>query len=391
MKKVNIKEVINGDKKRGKALFIVLALILLLVLLGSSKKEDYNVEKVKFVSIGKEKEKEQEIQKILEELKRQQNNRLKVNSQNSGKKLPLSNDLKVFKELEEEIKKFEIEKKKKELKIQKLQLEAKFLEAIARIKAAKKKLRNLEGESSSEILVFQAKEDLKEISSEKQTEIVEIGETVSVPAGTFVDAIVQNKVEVNNGETAPIIVFVDHDIPNIYKTGAIYFLRGTKFVGETLAFSERADRLAFAFHTMVLPDGSHVSMLKRGTEIEPMDTKGTKGVASSVNRHFLSLLAKSALIGILEAGTILASPYGGPYYGWGMFSGDSLYGLQFKDKDSENRARLIREYTLRAILSQMTEGTRNVIIRSIRPKTTIKLKAGTRIKLFFPKPFSYKL
>lgn len=395
---LNLRNIVIGrDRKWGKLLLAIVGVFLLVVVL-SSGREDRGENEAKFETPGEKVNGDGEIQRILEELKKQEMKyRKKGENEESAacsSKIVDEEKDKLFPEqkiLEEKIRKFQLEKKEKELEVQKLQLEAKLLEALARIKAARRKLWALEAERSSEILVYQAKEKEKQLNDSK---IVNLGEEIIIPAGTFVDAIVQNRIEVNSGETSSVIAFVDRDIPDIYHRGKVYFLRGTKFVGETVNFTREADRLTFIFHTMILPDGTQIPLKVKDEVAEVMDTSGTRGTASSVNRHFLSLLARAALIGVLEAGTVLTPPYGGVYYGvsnffgLGSHAGWNGYGKFYSD---EKEKELAKELALRSVLYQMTEGTRNMVSSYPAPKPTIKVEAGTRIKLFFPKRFSYKL
>lgn len=396
--RLNLKTIVMGkDKKWGKLFLVIIGVLFLIVVISSGGK-DKSGDTAKFETPGERVNGDSEIQRILEELKKQE---MKYRRK-GGSEASAAHPSKIIEErkdqllpeqkvLEEKIKKFQLEKKEKELEVQKLQLEAKLLEALARIKAARKKLWALEAEKSSEILVYQAEEEKEQPSDSK---VVDLGEEIIVPAGTFVDAIVQNRIEVNSGETSSLVAFVDHDVPDIYHRGKFYFLRGTKFVGETVNFTRDANRLTFVFHTMILPDGTHIP-LKGGKEVtDVMDTSGARGTASSVNRHFLSLLTRAALVGILEAGTVLTTPYGGVYYGISPF-GLGTYGGGWNGYgefySGEERKGIAKELALRSVLNQMTEGARNMVSSYPVPKTTIKVEAGTRIKLFFPRQFSYKL
>jgi len=411
---LNLREALKDKKNRSAVMLVGLFVVFLLVLavLPGGKKESE-----KKASFSKEEREaspqDSELDRILAELKKEQQEKstspASVNtlpqsepqSHKAGPSVVLSSSPELQKKqekLQKEMMRFQLEKQEMELKIQRLQLQARYLSSIAQIKSAKKKLEELEAENSKEVLVYDASSQQEKAQEHKSgsatPQIIGLSETIEIPSGTFIDGIVQNRVSVNNGETAPIVVVVDRNIPNLYKRGEILFPRGTKFVGETLPFSENADRLVYAFHTMVLPDGEEISLVDKKDNIIAANIKGMKGAASSVNRHFWSLLAKSALIGLTEAGTMMLTPSAG-FYTPGLFNAGFVPYTTPQDQNSPqqqtiSRGKMVRDMALRNALYQMSEGIRSGVSSTMQPKTTIVIEAGKRVKLFFAKKFVYE-
>jgi len=390
----SFKELLKGKtSKRSYILIGFLALIVLILILSSDSGK--TIEKASFDSTESIPQ-NNEIERILEELKKEEKNNREDNIMDKRSNLHVSEaslpsrESEDDREFQRELEKFKVEKRKKELLIQRLKLEAEILEAKARIRSARRKLAMIDSENSHDILIYEKKADDKSRILEEQKLSTEI--LVKVPAGTFIDAVVQNGISVNNGETSPISVFIDRDVPNLYSNNKFYFLKGTRFIGETLAFSQDADRLIFAFHTMILPNGREINIGEE-KEFENTTTSGELGNASSVNRHFFSLLFRSLLVGFLEAGSYFAVPYNNfsPIFYPGMFSHPEFTNSNPEMRTFSSQREFAKEYAIRNALYKVTESIRNSLSRGTVRKTTIRLKEGVRIKLFVSKGFSYKI
>ncbi len=391
--KFNLREALKDKKKKtviyiGAAVFI----LFLLLLLPSGKKTA--PKKASFSTREETSTSQEEIDQILKNLK-------KAKEKEGEKKIPKPEGLTLaetknkaevetpelkrrMEALQKEINYFKVEKQEQNLKMERLALKAKMLSVVAKIKSAEKKLEKLDEDPSNTIVVYDANTAAPVTNQQPNENIVPMGEKITIPAGTFLDGILQNEVVVNNGETAPVVVIIDKTLPNLYEKGKFLFPKGTKFVGNTLSFGTSADKLIFVFHTIVLPDGRHIPVEKEERSlIENMGTSGAKGNASSVNRHFLSILLKSGVIGLLQAGTTIATPMAGgagfaPYF-------PQKGGIGF------DYGKYSREMALRSALSQMFEGLRGSVSSTIQQKTTIKIKPGARVKLFVSKKIIYNI
>ncbi len=255
-----------------------------------------------------------------------------------------------------------------QIKMKRLEMKAKELEIVAKLRELEKKMRMLEKERSTKLIAFEAKEEKKEEAEGKRKE----GKKV-IPAGSFLDGIVENDV-VSSGEAVPVKVFIDRDFYNLYSAAKELLLpAGTKFIGESVPGGFNKDSLYFTFHTMVLPDGRHIRV---SPGIRNMNLAGRRGNATEVDKHLLERILQAGIIGVIRGYTYSQM---GTYYPYMDFMSPFGTLTPVKGKD------YFRQRTLTSIAQEMERvvGSRRI------PHTTVRVAAGTRIKLFFPKEFVF--
>ena len=102
--------------------------------------------------------------------------------------------------------------------------------------------------------------------------------------------------------------------------------RGTRAVGTARAVSDRdQSRLAVAFHRLVLPDGSWVSL-----EFDGLNQAGEGALIDEVDRHYWSTFAAAGAVGVLSGLTLAGAPAYGLQAGLGQ--GLGLSALQILDR-----------------------------------------------------------
>ena len=102
--------------------------------------------------------------------------------------------------------------------------------------------------------------------------------------------------------------------------------RGTRVVGTARAVSDRdQSRLAVAFHRLVLPDGSWVSL-----EFDGLNQAGEGALIDEVDRHYWSTFAAAGAVGVLSGLTLAGAPAYGLQAGIGQ--GVGLSALQILDR-----------------------------------------------------------
>ncbi len=255
-----------------------------------------------------------------------------------------------------------------QIKMKRLEMRAKELEIVAKLRELEKKMRMLEKERSTKLIAFEAKEEKKEESGGKEKE----GRKV-IPAGSFLDGIVENDV-VSSGEAVPVKVFIDRDFYNLYSAAKELLLpAGTRFIGESVPGGFNKDSLYFTFHTMVLPDGRHIRV---SPGIRNMNLTGRRGNATDVDKHLLERVLQAGIIGVIRGYTYSQLNNYYPYMDF-MSPFGTLTSIQGKD--------YFKQRTLTSIAREMERvvGSRRI------PHTTVRVAAGTRIKLFFPKEFVF--
>ena len=97
--------------------------------------------------------------------------------------------------------------------------------------------------------------------------------------------------------------------------------RGTRAVGTARAVSDRdQSRLAVAFHRLVLPDGSWVSL-----EFDGLNQAGEGALLDEVDRHYWSTFAAAGAVGVLSGLTLAGAPAYGLQAGIGQGLGLSAF------------------------------------------------------------------
>ena len=97
--------------------------------------------------------------------------------------------------------------------------------------------------------------------------------------------------------------------------------RGTRAVGTARAVSDRdQSRLAVAFHRLVLPDGSWVSL-----EFDGLNQAGEGALIDEVDRHYWSTFAAAGAVGVLSGLTLAGAPAYGLQAGIGQGLGLSAF------------------------------------------------------------------
>ena len=99
--------------------------------------------------------------------------------------------------------------------------------------------------------------------------------------------------------------------------------RGTRVVGTARAVSDRdQSRLAVAFHRLVLPDGSWISL-----EFGGLNQRGEGALMDEVDRHYLSTFAAAGAVGVLSGLTLAGAPPYGLQAGVGQGLGQGALGI----------------------------------------------------------------
>ena len=97
--------------------------------------------------------------------------------------------------------------------------------------------------------------------------------------------------------------------------------RGTRVVGTARAVSDRdQSRLAVAFHRLILPDGSWVSL-----EFDGLNQAGEGALIDEVDRHYWSTFAAAGAVGVLSGLTLAGAPAYGLQAGIGQGLGLSAF------------------------------------------------------------------
>ncbi|MDE3261209.1 MAG: hypothetical protein OYL41_04400 [Acidobacteriota bacterium] len=99
--------------------------------------------------------------------------------------------------------------------------------------------------------------------------------------------------------------------------------RGTRAVGTAGAVSNRdQSRLAVAFHRLVLPDGSWISL-----EFDGLNQAGESALLDEVDRHYFSTFAAAGAVGVLSGLTLAGAPPYGLQAGIGQGLGQGALGI----------------------------------------------------------------
>ncbi len=122
--------------------------------------------------------------------------------------------------------------------------------------------------------------------------------------GTFLEAVLVTQL---SGEfPGPVLAMVSAPLYSADRQ-RVLIPRGARVVGTARAVQDRDQtRLAVAFHRLLLPDGSWVSL-----EFTGLNQVGESALRDQVNRHYLSTFAAAGAVGALSGLTLAgASPYG---------------------------------------------------------------------------------
>ncbi|MDE0082867.1 MAG: hypothetical protein OXT72_09490 [Gammaproteobacteria bacterium] len=99
--------------------------------------------------------------------------------------------------------------------------------------------------------------------------------------------------------------------------------RGTRAVGTAQAVRDRDQgRLAVAFHRLVLPDGSWISL-----EFDGLNQAGESALLDEVDRHYFSTFAAAGAVGVLSGLTLAGAPPYGLQAGIGQGLGQGALGI----------------------------------------------------------------
>lgn len=357
----------STQKSRGKlikATFIIIFLLLILLILPSSDQEDEGkMEKKVLVEDSNPVNSKREFEELIKEL------RLPViekKDKSKRRKASVVSKEPFGEKLLEEKEKLKLEMEMFQIKMKRLEMKAKEMEIITRLKELEKKMKALEKERSKKIIAFELKKNFGNKGDFLQME----KKRKEIPAGTFLDAIIENEV-ISSGEKVPVKAFADKNLYNIYSAEKELLIpAGTKFIGETLPFNYNSDVLYFNFHTMILPNGRHIKMSKRTVNMTPT---GRGGNATEVDRHYLQQIVQAGILGVLR-GYTYPGYYLSPYY-YHPFGDPRM-------PDSKERYK-------RETLSSVGKELERIIRQRNFSKLTIRIKAGTRIKLFFPEKFVF--
>ncbi len=122
--------------------------------------------------------------------------------------------------------------------------------------------------------------------------------------GSFLEAVLVTQL---SGEfPGPVLAMVSAPLYSADRQ-RVLIPRGSRVVGTARAVQNRdQNRLAVAFHRLLLPDGSWIDL-----EFTGLNQVGESGLRDQVNRHYLSTFAAAGAVGALSGLTLAgASPYG---------------------------------------------------------------------------------
>ena len=122
--------------------------------------------------------------------------------------------------------------------------------------------------------------------------------------GSFLEAVLVTQL---SGEfPGPVLAVVSAPLYSADRQRAL-IPRGSRVVGTARTVQNRdQNRLAVAFHRLLLPDGSWIDL-----EFTGLNQVGESGLRDQVNRHYLSTFAAAGAVGALSGLTLAgASPYG---------------------------------------------------------------------------------
>jgi len=177
-----------------------------------------------------------------------------------------------------------------------------------------------------------------------------------VGIGDILDAVVTHKI-VSDTKDSPVICNVSKDLLDISGEWVI-IPSGSRVIGRAgQVGSMGASRLFIYFSKLILPSGVAIDLPPM--ETVGLETEGSLGVASSVERHFILKFGTAFLVGLLDG-------LGGFAQGQVSQGGGASY---FIDRSSENFQEVNGE-----ILQQYG---------NIPP--TITINAGHRMKIYFPR------
>jgi type IV secretion system protein VirB10 len=112
--------------------------------------------------------------------------------------------------------------------------------------------------------------------------------------GTYIDATLTNRLD--GGTAAPVNALVTNPVFS-YRGDYILIPAGSRVLGETKPVQNFGEtRLAIAFHRLLLPDGSTVSLEK----FKGLNQIGTNGLKDQVDHHYLSTFGASAAVGLIS-------------------------------------------------------------------------------------------
>jgi type IV secretory pathway VirB10-like protein len=180
--------------------------------------------------------------------------------------------------------------------------------------------------------------------------------TFKIGSGDILDAVVTHKI-ISDSEESPVVCNVSKDLLDD-KGEWVLIPSGSRVLGRAAQVrSQGASRMFIYFQKIVLPSGVSINLPPQ--ETVGLDTEGSQGVASSVDRHFLMKFGTAFLVGLLDGlGGFAQSQFG-------QSPGASF----FVDRSSSNFKQVNSE-----ILQQYS---------NIPP--TITVRPGHRMKIYFPR------
>lgn len=176
------------------------------------------------------------------------------------------------------------------------------------------------------------------------------GQPYVIFEGTTIDTVLTNRLD---GEFAgPVKVMVTNPV---YSRDGQHVLvpEGTFLLGEVQKVSSFGQqRLAVAFHRMLMPDGYSVDL----NQFHGLDQIGDTGLRDQINHHYLQIFGASMALGVI-AGATESSTYGGYNQ-----SGSDMY--------------------RQGVASSLSQSSSSVLDRFINVLPTITIREGHRIKIY---------
>jgi type IV secretory pathway VirB10-like protein len=171
--------------------------------------------------------------------------------------------------------------------------------------------------------------------------------------GTYIDATLTNRLD--GGSAAPVNALVTNPVYS-YRGDYVLIPAGARVLGETKPVQNFGEtRLAIAFHRLLLPDGSTVSLEK----FKGLNQIGTNGLKDQVDHHYLSTFGASAAVGLIS----------------GLSQAVGTRGIS---GDGNNRTVVVAG----DVGNSTTQASSQVMSKFLNRLPTITIREGVRLKVY---------
>jgi type IV secretion system protein VirB10 len=171
--------------------------------------------------------------------------------------------------------------------------------------------------------------------------------------GTLIDAVLTNRLD--GSSASPVNALVTNPLYS-HRGDHVLIPAGARVIGETKPVQNVGEaRLAVAFHRVLFPDGSTVSL----DQFKGLNQVGDNGLHDRVNNHYLSTFGAAAAVGLVT--------------GLGQYVGSA--GGSGADGDRT----VVVEGN---VGSATTQATAQVMNRFLNRLPTVTIREGTRLKVY---------